>query len=420
MKILQINVVVNSGSTGRIAEGIGNIVLSNDSESYIAYGRMANKSDSQLIRIGNDFGVKLHGMLTRVFDNHSLGLSSKKATNEFIKEIEEINPDIIHFHNLHGYYINIKVLFNYLSQKNIPIVWTLHDCWSFTGHCAHFDYVGCYKWKIQCYSCPQKKSYPSSLLIDNSKKNYTKKKELFNSIKNMTIVPVSYWLGDLVKDSFLNRFPIKVIQNGIDINAFNIKEFDDIQSKYNLKDRFIILGVASTWDVRKGLSDFIKLSQQLKEDEIIVLVGLSKEQIELLPKNIIGIQRTESIDELAKLYSMADVFINPTYEDTFPTTNLESLACGTPIVTYKTGGSVESVDETVGWIVEQGDIDSILKIISNLKSEPISIKEERKINCREKAERLYNKDIKFQEYFDLYNKLLEKNNNENINNNCNI
>lgn len=406
MKLLQINVTTNSGSTGRIAEGISLLAMSNGWESYIAYGRNANKSQSQLIRIGNDFDIKLHGLLTRLFDNHCLGFSSKKATKEFIKEIEQINPDIIHVHNFHGYYVNIEVLFNYLSKKNIPIVWTLHDCWAFTGHCAHFDFVGCYKWKTQCYSCPQKQSYPSSFLTDNSKKNYTKKKELFNSIKNMTIVPVSYWLGNLVRESFLNRYPIKVIQNGIDINAFSIKEFDDIQSKYNLKDRFIILGVAGVWSTSKGLDDFIKLSQQLKEDEIILLVGLSKKQIELLPKNIIGIQRTESVDELAKFYSMADIYFNASIEETFGLTIVESFACGTPAIVYNKTAIPEVMDKKVGWVVEQGDVDSILHIISNLKSEPKSIKEERKINCREKAERLYNKDIKFQEYFELYKKII--------------
>lgn len=402
--LLQINSVVNSGSTGRIAEDIGQLAIIKRWKSYIAYGRNERPSKSKKIKIGTDWDVKMHGVQTRLFDNH--GFASKRATHNFIKEVDRIKPSIVHLHNIHGYYINIEILFNYLAKANIPVVWTLHDCWSFTGHCTHFDSIGCYKWKTQCYSCPLKNSYPASLLIDNSKNNYLKKKVLFNSIKNMTIVPVSYWLGDLVKQSFLNRYPLKVIQNGIDINAFSIKKFDDIKLKYNLEDKFVILGVAGVWPPSKGLEDFIKLSQHLNDDEIILLVGLSNKQINSLPKNITGIQKTENIEELAKLYSMADVFINPTYSDTFPTTNLEALACGTPIISYKTGGSVESVDDKVGWVVEQGDIDATLDIIGGMKSETKSITKQRKLDCRKKAEKLYNKENRFEEYFGLYESLL--------------
>lgn len=406
MKLLQINSLVNSGSTGRIAEDIGQLAINKGWQSYIAYGRSERPSKSNLIKIGTEWDVKMHGIQTRLFDNH--GFASKKATRKFIKEVKRIKPSIIHLHNIHGYYINIEILFNYLAKAAIPVVWTLHDCWSFTGHCSHFDLIGCEKWKTQCFQCPLKKTYPASLLIDNSKNNYNKKKTLFNSVKDMTIVPVSYWLGGLVEQSFLNRYPIKVIQNGIDINTFSIKETESIRAKYNLKDKFVILGVAGVWSSSKGLGDFMKLSEQLKEDEIIILVGLTEKQIKSLPTNIIGIQRTESVEELAQFYSMANVFANLTYQDTFPTTNLEALACGTPVVTYKTGGSVESVDDKVGWIVEQGDIDALQDIIASMKSEPNSIKKQREIDCREKAESLYNKDDRFEEYFELYAQLINK------------
>ncbi len=408
-KLLQIDVCANSGSTGRIAEGIGEVVMANGWESHLAYGRFANKSKSNLIKIGSTFEIRLHGLLTRIFDNHSLGISSMKDTKRFIKKIDKINPDIVQIHNSHGYYLNNEVLFKYLARKNIPVVWTHHDCWAFTGHCSYFDFVGCDKWKTQCYSCPQKRSYPASYFIDNSKRNYLEKKELFNSIKNMTNVPVSYWLGDLLKESFLNKYPIKVIHNGIDLNAFNVKENENLRSKYNIEGRFVLLGVAGQWSRRKGLSDFVKLSHKLHEDDVIILVGLTKKQIKLLPNNIIGIQKTESVEELAKFFSMADLFINPTYEDNFPTTNLEALACGTPVVTYNTGGSVESVDEKVGWIVEQGDIKSLYKIVAELKNEPELLRKVREKNCRIKAERLYNKDIKFKEYFELYKQLIGEN-----------
>lgn len=409
MKLLQIDACANSGSTGRIAEGIGQIVMANGWESYIAYGRRANKSESQLIRIGNKYDIYFHGLLTRVFDNHALGLSSKRATIKFIKEIERINPDIIHIHNSHGYYLNNEVLFKYLAQKNIPVVWTQHDCWAFTGHCAHFDFIGCDRWKTQCYSCPQKRSYPASYFIDNSKRNFLKKKKLYNSINNMTIVCVSYWLGDLVEESFLNKYQIKVIQNGIDINAFNIRDFEDVEIKYNLNDKFIILGVAGVWTDSKGFKDFIELSKLIKEDERIVLVGLTKDQIKSLPNNIYGIERTESVEELAQLYSIADVYFNASVEETFGLTTVEAFACGTPAIVYNKTAIPEVIDEKVGWIVEQGDIKSLYKIVVELKNEPELLRKVREKNCRFKAERLYNKDIKFKEYFELYKQLISEN-----------
>lgn len=404
MKLLQINVSANSGSTGRIAEDIGLLASSNSWESYIAYGRTNNNSKNKVIRIGNDFDIKVHGLLTRVFDNHSFGFSSKNATKEFIKEIDEIRPDIIHLHNIHGYYINSKVLFEYLSKLNIPIVWTFHDCWSFTGHCGYFDLIGCEKWKTGCYSCPLKTSYPASFVFDRSKKNYIEKKKLFNSIKNLTIVPVSNWLGDLVKESFLSTNNIKVIHNGIDINTFkpstNNKE---IRGKFGLKDEFILMGVASPWSERKGLKDFIKLSKLIDENTKIILVGLEQNQIDVLPNNIIGIRRTENVNQLADLYSLADLFLNLTYEDNFPTTNLEALACGTPILTYNTGGSVEAVCDSTGFIVEKEDLDSVIKVINEVRSKG---KEYYSDKCRERAVSCFNKDDRFMDYIDLYRSLL--------------
>jgi len=404
MKLLQINVTSNSGSTGRIAEDIGLLAVSHGWESYVAYGRTNNNSKNKAIRIGSGFDIKVHGLLTRVFDNHSFGFSSKKATKQFIKEIDKIKPDIIHLHNIHGYYINSKVLFEYLLKLNIPIVWTFHDCWSFTGHCAYFDSVGCEKWKIGCYSCTLIKSYPASFVFDRSKKNYIEKKELFNSIKNLTIVPVSNWLGDIIKESFLSSHNIMIINNGIDINVFQpTSKNDETRNKFGIKGEFIILGVASPWSERKGLKDFIKLSTLIDKNTKIVLVGLKQKQIDDLPNNIIGIKRTEKINQLADLYSLADLFLNLTYEDNFPTTNLEALACGTPIVTYNTGGSVEAVSQETGFIVEKGDLHSVLNAIEIVKANG---KQYYSQKCRERAVTKFNKKSQFQKYLDMYNKLL--------------
>ena len=402
-KLLQINSVVNSGSTGRIAEEIGQTAIAAGWESYIAYGRHARTSQSELIKIGSDWDIRMHGLQTRLFDRH--GLASTAATREFVEQIKKIKPDIIHLHNIHGYYINIEILFRYLKDANIPVVWTFHDCWPMTGHCAYFTFVECDKWKTQCFSCPQKKGYPSSYFLDRSKQNYTQKRKLFTSVNDITIVPVSNWLADIVKQSYLKDYPIRVINNGIDVNVFSPQSGDGIRLKYGLADKFILLGVATAWGRRKGLHDFIELSKILKDDEIIVLVGLKEDQMKILPENIIGITRTESTQELAKFYSSADVFVNPTWEDNFPTTNLEALACGTPVVTYHTGGSPEALTPKTGFVVEQGDLASIRKAIDTVKSKGKAFYS---AACRERATKMFNKNDRYAEYLQLYEQMLSE------------
>lgn len=399
--LLQINSVVNTGSTGRIAEDIGRIAMGKGWKSYIAYARNERPSQSQLIKIGGDWDIKLHGLQTRLLDNH--GFASNRATHKFIEEVERIKPTIVHLHNIHGYYINIEILFNYFAKADIPVVWTLHDCWAFTGHCCHFSFIGCEKWKTHCYECPQKKSYPASYLIDNSRNNFSRKRELFNSVKSMTIVPVSNWLGGLVGESFLKDYPKEVIHNGVDLDIFKPMNTESIAKKYYTQNKFVLLGVANIWGQRKGLQDFRELSKHLSDDEVIVLVGLSKEQTKDLPTNIIGLERTESVQELAELYSLADVFINPTYEDNFPTTNIESLACGTPVVTYKTGGSPEAIDANTGFVVNQGDIHCLTKVVAEIKSKGKNYYFDA---CVDRAKDMYDKGDRFEEYFELYKDII--------------
>ena len=363
MRILQINVTANSGSTGRIAEGIGIAALSAGHESWIAYGRHANKSASHLIRIGSKINYLEHGVESRLLDNH--GLASRHATRSFLKEVDKIKPDLIHLHNIHGYYLNYKILFDYLREKSIPVVWTFHDCWPFTGHCTHFSLCGCDRWKTGCSECPEKRTYPTSYCFDRSVKNFEEKKEQFNSIQKMTIVSVSRWLDNLVSQSFLKGFDHIVIHNGIDTDAFSPSSTAErIRIKHNIRnDETMLLGVASDWNPRKGLLDFIKLSEMLSPKEKIVLIGLTKKQIYSLPHNIIGLERTESIKQLAEYYSAADLFLNLTYEDNYPTTNLESISCGTPCLTYRTGGSPESITPETGFIVPQGNTKGVLQEI---------------------------------------------------------
>lgn len=401
-KLLQINSVVNSGSTGRIAEEIAHTAIASGWESYIAFGRNERYSESNLIRIGNDLGIKMHGLQTRLFDRHGLG--SVKSTKLFIQQVDKIKPDIIHLHNIHGYYINIEILFNYLSKVDVPVVWTLHDCWSITGHCTHFSYVGCEKWRTKCYSCPQKNEYPASLFIDRSEKNYILKNELFNSLSNLTLVPVSQWLSDILKDSFLQKYPTNVINNGINTSVFKPSGNNEIRERYGLQNKFILLGVASIWSQRKGLEDFIELSKTLGADYQIILVGLTRKQKDQLPVEILGIERTESVEELAELYASSDVYINTTYEDTFPTTNLESLACGTPVITYNTGGSPESIDESTGIVVEQGNISKLVEAIRVIKDNG---KQYYSDACVNRVNRLYKKEDRYKEYIDLYESLIK-------------
>jgi len=403
--LLQISIEVNSNSVGRIAEQIGEVAISHGWESYITYARNHQPSKSHVIKIGTKFDIYWHGFMTRLFDRHCL--HSTRATKNLVKKIEAIKPDIIQLHHIHGYFLNMKVLFNYLASINTPVVWVFHDCWSFTGHCAHFDYVGCEKWKKECFSCILKNNYPSSFFYDRSRKNYILKKHLFTSINNMTIVPVSFWLGGLVKESFFSRYPIKVIYNGIDINLFSpAKNFEvsHLSDILGLNNKKILLGVASTWNQRKGLSDFIQLSHIIPSEWVITLVGLNESQIASLPKNIIGIKRTENIHQLSVFYSLALVFINPTWQDTFPTTNLESLACGTPVITYRTGGSVESIDEKTGFVLDKGDIVGIKNCVSKILSLGKNNYTE---SCRNRAVNLYNKDDRFEDYIKLFDSLLE-------------
>ena len=402
-KILQINISANRGSTGKIADGIGRSVLSEGWKSYLAYGGSHRPSESQLISIGGKWNTYTHALQSRLFDNH--GLASRCATTRFIEKMRQIKPDIVHLHNIHNYYINYPLLFNFLKETNVPVVWTLHDCWPFTGHCAHFDAIKCEKWKTGCHHCKGLNNYPMSWFADRSKKNYELKKRLFTSIiDRLTIITVSNWIEEFVKESFLNQAKIQTIHNGIDLLTFQPSQSNQIRKKYQIDDQFVILGVASPWNATKGLSDFIKLREILPINKYtIFLVGLSKKEITKLPQNVIGITRTDSPKELAELYSMADVFFNPTYEDNYPTTNLEAIACGTPVITYDTGGCKEAVTGDVGYVVPQEKKKKTVEIISKWQTNGTK---NFHLLCRQHAERHFDGSKKFEKYIEIYKSLL--------------
>ena len=403
MKLLLLNATANTGSTGRIAEEIGLLAQQEGYEVRFAYGRKAVNSKLPLIRIGNKWDMRWHGLKSRMWDAHGFG--SRLATKAFIKELEAWKPDIVNIHNLHGYYINIELLFDYLKRVQIPVVWTFHDCWPFTGHCAHFERVGCERWKTECHTCPNRKGYPASLFMDRSTQNFRIKKEFFNGLNNLIIVTPSQWLANHVANSFLSQYPVKLIHNGVDINIFKpVDNSESIRNKYGLSDKSIVLGVANTWKKRKALQDFIALSEILDKDIQIVLVGMTTEQASELPPNIKAIARTENQQELAALYSAAAVFVNPTYVDNFPTTNIEALACGTPVVTYRTGGSPEAIDAETGIVVEKGDADSLKVAVEIVVDKGKAAFSE---NCRRRAVTLYNKTERYKDYVNIYNSVLQ-------------
>ncbi len=401
--LFQINVCANRGSTGRIAEQIGELAISRGWESYIAYGRGVGQSKLRTIKVGTTIGVFVHALLTRLTDRH--GLFSSAATRRLVRRIHQIKPDIVHLHNIHGYYLNYKILFDYLRQENIPVVWTLHDCWSMTGHCTHFEMAKCDRWKSGCYDCPEKLAYPRSILLDSSRKNYAEKREAFSSVENLTLVPVSNWLRGVVKESYLKGCDAKVICNGVDTDIFKPAAENNLLEQYNIpRDKKIILGVATIWNDYKGFGDFAKLYELLPKDRYqIVMIGLTQNQQNRIPKGVIGLQRTENVEALARWYSAADVFVNPTYEDTYPTTNLESISCGTPVVTYKTGGSPESLTTNTGCVVEKGDIAGVAQAIEELCSEDRNEICER---CREYAVAHFDKKDCFDNYLELYERIL--------------
>ena len=399
--IVQINVDANNGSNGGIARSIGHLVLTNGWESTIVYGRKMIPDTSNLIHIGNKCDILLHVLETRIFDNH--GLSSRMSTKRLIKKLQKLKPDIIHLHNIHGYYINYKLLFEYIKANNIPVVWTLHDCWSFTGHCAHFLDSDCEKWQFQCENCNFINHYPKSWFIDASKKNFDLKKTIFTSIPNMTLVPVSTWLEKLLYKSFLKEVDIITIHNGIDLSIFHPKS--NAVDKLGLSnDKFIILGVANIWTNQKGLNEFIQLSTNPKYQ--VILIGTDEKTRKLIPPNIIAIDRTENQEVLADFYSAADIFLNPTYSDTFPTVNLEALACGTPVVTYNTGGSPEAIDQQTGIVVPRGDFKELESAILNLSQLDHEKKLALRTKCRERAKALFDKDLCYAKYLKLYKTIL--------------
>lgn len=364
MKILLINSVCGIRSTGRICTDIAEELKKQGHEVKIAYGRenVPEQYRKYAVRIGSERSVRKNALSCRMFDND--GFAAKRATEKFLEWADAYSPDLLWLHNLHGYYINVELLFAWIkSRPNMQVKWTLHDCWTFTGHCSHFTFVKCDQWRTHCQRCVQKRRYPASKLMGRCASNFDRKKAAFTGVARMTLITPSKWLANLVRESFLKDYAVEVRYNTVDPDVFKPTP-SDFREKYRLEGKKIVLGVASVWDERKGLNDFIKLSEMLDDSYAIVLVGLSQKQMKKLPQTILGIRRTNSAKELAAIYTAADVFVNPTYEDNFPTVNLEAIACGTPVVTYNTGGSPEAV-ENKNCVVDTGNIGELYRTVAD-------------------------------------------------------
>lgn len=400
-RLLIVGASLNYGSPGRITESLGLLAQRKGWEVFQAHGvKYANSSQLKARPVSSCFGEKVHAAFSLLFDAH--GLASTSETKRLVKWIKKIKPDVIHLHNIHGYYLNYKVLFEYLATLDTPIIWTLHDFWAITGHCAHFDYVGCDKWKTECSDCPQRGTYPKSLFLDKSKRNFNIKKKAFTSVKNMVITPVSKWMGRLVAESFLDSYPIQPIYNGIDTEVFKTTK-SDLRKRFGLEDKFVMVGVAAPWYPLKGMNDYFELSKRLSSDFQIIMIGLKHGQIKRLPEGIIGIEKTQDQKELAAYYSMADAVLNLSYQETFGMTTVEGLACGTPGIVYNKTANPELVTPDTGKVVEAGNINELLNAIYEIRDRGKSSFSKA---CRERAVACFDKDKQFNKYIELYERLI--------------
>lgn len=369
MRYLFINSVCGIRSTGRICTDLAQQLETQGHECKIAYGRVEQVPEhlrKYAVRIGTQMDLRLHALQTRLFDTHGFG--SKRATRRFLEWAEKYDPQVLWLHNLHGYYIHVGLLFEWIkSRPQMQVKWTLHDCWAFTGHCANFTSVRCNQWKIECLHCQQIKAYPSCFFKSSVRWNFGRKQQTFTGVSDMVLITPSQWLADLTRQSVLKEYPVYVVPNKIDTEIFRPMK-SDFRERNKLKNKRIVLGVASTWSDQKGLWDFVALEKLLGTDFVIVLVGVSRKQQKRLPCTIKSIRRTNCTKELAQLYTVADVFVNPTYEDNYPTVNLEAQACGTPVITYDTGGSSETLYLPQSCAVQTGNLGQLAKMIAEVCS----------------------------------------------------
>ncbi len=398
MRVAQVN-MTDRGSTGKIMLNIAALAREKgiEAKTFSTITFKENKSSRENIPSHTCFGYYTENVLHTVLGKLTgyNGMFSYFGTKKLIRELKSLQPDIIHLHNLHQFCINLPLLFRYIKKNNIRVIWTLHDCWSFTGHCPYFDIEKCKKWKTGCEKCPRYQKYPQTY-VDKSKSLYKKKQKWFKGIEDMTLVTPSKWLAGLVSQSYLRDYPCKVINNGIDLSIYKPTE-SDFREKNNLRNKKIILGVSFAWGYPKGLDVFIELSRRLGEDYQIVLVGTNEFIDAELPDNIISIHRTKDQRQLAEIYSAADLVLNPTREDNYPTVNMEAIACGTPVLTFNTGGSPEMLSDNSGYVLKTESVDIAAKEIERICREKPYTEEA----CLKQAKN-FDMNSKFEEYISLY------------------
>ena len=404
MKIAAINLLPN-GSPATIMRGILEVAEKNiQAETLSFYGNW--KGSAPEYKGSVRFGYRIENYISAIIAKYTgiHGKGSVLGTMSLIRRLKKYNPDIIHLHNLHLWCVNIPLLFRYIKRSDIKVVWTLHDCWAFTGRCPYFLMENCQKWKTGCFDC----SYPSneypSTKIDNTKIMWNLKKRWFQGVKNMTLVTPSNWLEGLLRQSFLSRYPIVVINNGIDLSVFRPLK-SDFRMKYRIDTtKTILLGVSLSWTKYKGIDVFVELFDKLDNKAFqIVLVGVDEKLKKQLPEGIICIAKTNSPEELAEIYTAADIFVNPTREENFPTVNMESIACGTPVISFDTGGSLETLSKNTGEVVDYDDVHSLVKAIQEISC----TKKYYGFNWQKEAKR-YDMNEAYKRYVNLYEEIFNE------------
>ena len=401
MKIVELNTYCGVGSTGRIAVEIADYAARQGAETVVGFGvgNVPPGAETYALRIGGLMERKWHGLIRKLLDAEGYG--SVHATRDLIRFLKAYRPDVLHLHNVHGCYLNHRLLFRYLRKANIPVIWTLHDCWPFTGHCAYFDYVGCDRWKSRCGKCPQQRSYPACFGLDGSGCNHSRRQKLFTSVNRLTLVTPCKWLQGLLGESFLQDVPSRVVYNGVNRTVFRPVE-SDLRAKYGITQPYLVLAVASEWEERKGLRYLYPLAEALGEEYRLVVIGLTQEQITALPIKLLGLAKTASATELAKWYAAADCLVNPTMEDNMPLVNLEAMACGTPVAVFATGGCPEALTPQTGIVVPKGDGPALAEAVRLLCARKVEMRPD----CLAQAEK-FDADVTAKAYWELYREVCQ-------------
>lgn len=390
MRVLFVNGVVDYGSTGKIVRDLADGLKDQGHDVSMVFGRHQAHELQNTVDVSSKLGFYHHYFGSRILGKH--GQYSKRATKQTIQEIERFKPDVIHLHNLHGYYLHVPNLLKYLAKAGIPVIWTLHDCWMISGSAAYFDYYGCDVWDQGCQKCHNTKEYPINQFGLHQIQNLKWKQELVSQLSQLEVITVSNWLNELISSTFFQKHQIHTIYNGINENVFT-------PSPKSQSTQIKLLGVANEWEKRKGLDDFIALNEKLDDRYEITLIGLSEAQVAALPSDMVGITRTKDQKELAQYYSDADIYLNLSVEETMGLTTIESLACGTPVITYNKTAVPELVDESVGLVVEAHDLNALQEAITKVY-ESDTYKTETLVDY---AHRFTN-DIMISNYLKIYNK----------------